>query len=112
MEFSYRTKWYIIWDNNNWKCPASGIYFDPEPNMEGASLFEVSEKTPDDYNPSHDIPDEKLRELENAARFLYENTEYSICCGETIEDLQVQPGGTTAWYSAPICQDKFFVNLS
>ena len=34
-----------------------------------------------------------LRNLEQAAKELYEGTDFSICLGESITDLQIQPGG-------------------
>ena len=54
--------------------------------------------TPDDFRPSPDIPDEKLRAMEESARWLYENTDFSIVCGEMPEDLQLAPGGMMNWW--------------
>ncbi len=89
----------ILWEDINWRCPAGGIYFDPDPTTNITDLFNV-ETLPSlkDYNPPMDFSDEKLRALEKAACWLSQNTEFSICCGETIEDLQIQPGGTIAWW--------------
>jgi hypothetical protein len=58
--------------------------------------------SPDGYHPPHDLPDEMLRGLQESARWLYENTPYSITCGETITDLQLRPGGSTRqWAHMP-----------
>ena len=54
--------------------------------------------SPDDYHPPHDLPDETLRDLEESARWLHENTPYSVSCGEWITDLQLRPGGREAWW--------------
>jgi len=54
--------------------------------------------SPDAFHPSHDIPDERLKRLQEDARYLYESTSLSIACGEMIDDLQLQPGGTQAWW--------------
>lgn len=86
----------VWWENINWKCPPEGIYFDPLPVDPMLSLDK--EPTPDEYNPPHDIPDERLRALEESAKWLYENTDYCIVCGESITDLQLKPGGVQAWW--------------
>jgi uroporphyrinogen decarboxylase len=86
----------IWWEDRNWKCPPGGIYFDPVPS--GVELDQNEQPTPDDYCPSHDLPDEMLRNLEESARWLYTHTNYSITCGETITDLQHKPGGSVAWW--------------
>ena len=39
------------------------------------------------------IEEKTLRNLENAAKKLYEETDLSLCLGESITDLQVAPGG-------------------
>lgn len=97
-EWSFRTETNgtVIWENNHWKCPPGSYYFDPVPTNDNIDLN--FNPNPDNYNPSHDIPDEKLRALENAARWLYENTNYSICCGEYIYGLQNLYGGVTSWW--------------
>jgi uroporphyrinogen decarboxylase len=53
--------------------------------------------SPDDFHPSHELPEEMLRRLQEDAKLLYENTDYAIVCGEMIHDLQLQPGGTASW---------------
>ena len=89
----------VWWENVNWKCPPGGIYFDPVPTGDEFDLGDsVQAPSPDDYAPPQDLPDEMLRDLEEAARWLYEHTDYSITCGETITDLQLKPGGRAAWW--------------
>ncbi len=70
---------------------SGGIYFD--------SVFPSLESLdPNDFNPSGDIPDERLRDLEESARWLHDNTQYSIVCGEMVQDFQLKPGGTLNWW--------------
>lgn len=80
------------------RCPAGGMYYD---GMPGGDMFDDAE-VPDPFNhrPPHDIPDEKLRQLENVARTAYESTDFALCLGETVVDLQLMPGGMLAWYEA------------
>jgi uroporphyrinogen decarboxylase len=88
----------IWWENIGWKCPPGGIYFDPVPAKVDLGGGLEDYPSPDDYHPPHDLPDEMLRGLQEAAHWLYENTPYSITCGETITDLQLKPGGREAWW--------------
>jgi uroporphyrinogen decarboxylase len=91
----------ILWTHSMgpvFKCPKDGAFFDNEADTHSMSVNIDYSITPDDYNPPHDICDEKLRYLEEAAKWLYENTDYSINCGETIEDLQYKPGGFVNWW--------------
>ena len=85
------------------KCPAEGYYFDPVPIDNYKPLNHAS---PDEYHPPHDYPDEWLRNLEASARWLYENTDYAIVCGEMINDLQVAPGGPEAWWMRMITEPQ------
>jgi uroporphyrinogen decarboxylase len=81
------------------KCPQGTYYFDavaPGDALHG-SPDDVN-FTPDRYRPPTDYPDEWLRSLEESARWLYENTEYSVVCDEMINDLQVAPGGLDRWW--------------
>jgi len=84
----------IWWENNGWKCAPGGYYFDPVPKPSDPA---ADQPKPEDYNPPHDLPDEALRALEEGARWLYETTDFSIFVGETITDLQLNPGGFEAW---------------
>ena len=72
-------------------CPPGSFFFDSAEMTDLTADF--SYISPDDYNPPTSIGDDKLRELENLAKQMYEETDFSICLGETITDLQVAPGG-------------------
>jgi len=97
----------VIWETaGNAICPEGGYFFDWIDLSGGINLNSGfyddiygldALPCPDNYNPSHDLPDELLRNLEDAARFLYEETDLSICLGETLTDLQIQPGGMVKW---------------
>lgn len=77
-------------------CPKGGYYFDDLP---GGDLFADAEvPDPADYRPNHSIREEKLRALEEAARAAYGSTEFALCMGETLTDLQLTPGGMIGWY--------------
>jgi len=80
------------------RCPVGGTYYDTIPKGDMFDFEEVPD--PADYHPSHDIPDEKLRELENIAKTAYETTDFALALGETITDLQLTPGGMLGWYEA------------
>jgi len=85
------------WGNK--KCPPGGFYFDPPAPSKVARIFDDSTPpSPDDFNPSHELPEKWLRRLEEDALWLYENTDYSIACGEIIHDLQLKPGGVQNWW--------------
>lgn len=87
------------WLNYGMRCPPGGIYFDWEPAATGAPLPDMADQpSPDDFHPAHELPEEMLREMETAARWLHENTDLAICCGESVHDLQLSPGGTLAWW--------------
>ena len=97
--FESRPDGSIYWADHDWHCPSGGIYFDPMPRPTTTAGWNLSDApTPDQYAPLHDIPDERLRQLEESARWLYENTPYAIVCGEEITDLQYKPGGSQAWW--------------
>ena len=80
------------WDDAR-KCPPGTHYFDAVPTGIPAPTV-----TPDDFIPAKTLPEELLRRLEEDARWLYENTEYSVSCGEFIQDLQYSPGGREGWW--------------
>jgi uroporphyrinogen decarboxylase len=54
--------------------------------------------SPDDYHPSHEIPEFQLRKAERGAEWLFEHTDMSVVCGETLVDLQLHPGGRQEWW--------------
>lgn len=81
-----------VWKGKRDKiCPKGGYYFDsPAPtNMTG----DMTVPDPDAYNPNPELPEQRLRALEEQAKRIYNETDLSICLGETIHDLQVAPGG-------------------
>lgn len=72
-------------------CPAGTFYFDHEGDTDLLADFGVPD--PDAYRPPDTIREELLRHQEDQARRLYEETDLSICLGESVTDLQIQPGG-------------------
>jgi uroporphyrinogen decarboxylase len=93
----------VRWDAGNgrweWKCPPDGLYFDLAPTGPLAEALLTAERPrPEEYCPPHSLPEGRLRVLEESARWLYENTELGIVCGEFINDLQLAPGGKIAWW--------------
>ena len=80
----------VIW-NDSIKAPSGTYYFDSDV----ATDLYANITYPDPYlfEPARSMDDSWLRSLENIAKRLYEETGFSICCGETITDLQIQPGG-------------------
>lgn len=81
----------ISWDNKHRVCPKGGFYFDSKRSTNLDAELIVPD--PDQYNPIKELPEALLRNLENQAKRIYEETEFSICLGETVHDLQVSPGG-------------------
>jgi len=82
----------IVWETwRNAVCPKGGYYFDQKGDTDLMADFDIPD--PDDFHPCDTMDEKTLRNLENAAKQLYEETELSICLGETITDLQVAPGG-------------------
>lgn len=81
------------------RCPPGELYFDAPPGDATGDYFSSDAKpSPDDFNPPHEYPEELLKRLEEDAKWLYENTDYAISCGEYIFDLQIRPGGLTNWW--------------
>ena len=87
----------VLWENINWKCSKNALYFDPieTVNINDVDLDDI---LPESYNPPNELPESYLRSLENQAKWLYDNTDLAISCGETINDLQVSPGGFEVWW--------------
>ena len=77
-----------------WKgrvCPKGGYYFDRDTATDlSAELFVPN---PDEYKPNERLNENRLRDMEEQAKRIYEESGLSICLGETIHDLQVCPGG-------------------
>lgn len=87
------------WWSDSLRCPPGGIYFDAHAGGDYGDMLGVCEPpSPDDFHPSHELPDELLARLQDGAKLLYETTNFAIACGEMIRDLQLQPGGTVAWW--------------
>lgn len=82
----------IVWESaGGVVCPPGTFFFDGRGTTDLMQEFDVPD--PDKFNPCDTISDERLRALEDSARFLYNNTDLSICLGETINDLQIAFGG-------------------
>lgn len=82
------------------RCPAGGQYFDA---IASHGLFdEIEMPTPEEIHFRDEFSEEALRQLEEIARAAYENTEYALCCGESLPDLQLTPGGMVNWYDCMI----------
>jgi uroporphyrinogen decarboxylase len=93
------------WGGN--KCPPGAYYFDPPAGQHVAATFDnIKNPSPDDFNPSHDLPEEMLDRLAEDAKWLHENTEYCISCGEMIGSLQLQPGGTQSWWMRMVSEPE------
>ena len=94
-KFTHRDDGNIVWDTAGGSvCPKGGWFFD----WLGTTDFfaDFADVSPDDYNFAMDLPEKMLRNLEDTAKQIYNESELSVCLGETISDLQVQPGGTVA----------------
>jgi len=85
------------WDNST-KCVPGSLYFDWLPSGELMKLDDVANPSPKDFHRPHQIDETLLAKLAEDAKFLYENTDYAIGCGEMIDDLQLAPGGGPSWW--------------
>ncbi len=82
----------VVWEScGNAISPANTFFFDHPGATDLMADFAVPD--PDKFHPRDTLSDEMLRNLEDAARDLYERTDLSLCLGESITDLQVAPGG-------------------
>ncbi len=82
----------IVWETAGGAvCPKGAYFFDHLSTTDLMADFGVPD--PDKFHPRDTLDDRMLRNLEDAARRLYEETDLSICLGESITDLQVAPGG-------------------
>jgi uroporphyrinogen decarboxylase len=70
-----------------------GSYFFDTPAE--AFDLEAEDPKPEDVNPSWVWPDEDLRRLENIARFMFNETDLSLCLGDAPMQLTYLPG---SWY--------------
>ena len=81
-----------VWETwGNAVCPKGGYYFDHKVATDLTADFGTPDPT--HFHPLDTINDDTLRHLEDQAKRLYEETDLSICLGESITDLQVAPGG-------------------
>lgn len=81
----------IIWEScGNAICPKDCYFFDH--NVQSDLLADFGVPDPDKFHPRDTIDERVLRNLEREAKRLYEETDLSICLGESITDLQVAPG--------------------
>jgi uroporphyrinogen decarboxylase len=90
-QFKTRDDGGILWETTGSVNPAGTFYFDWPGTTDLLKDFDYP--VPEDFNPSDSFSDAFLRELEETAKKLYEETEYSLSLGETLTDLQYQPGG-------------------
>ncbi len=82
----------VVWETSgNVVCPKGSYFFDSMGATDLTADFDFPD--PADFNPPMELPETMLREFEETAKYLYETTDYSLCMGETITDLQVQPCG-------------------
>jgi len=89
-EFEERPDGTLVWKNRgNAICPAGTYFFDPAEPTDLLIDFEIPD--PDKFHPCDTYSDDFLRTLEETARKLYEETDLSLCLGESITDLQVGP---------------------
>lgn len=90
--FRERSDGTIVWETaGGVVCPKGAHFFDHVGSTDLMADFGVPD--PDQFHPRDTLDDRMLRNLEDAARRLYEETDLSICLGESITDLQVAPGG-------------------
>lgn len=90
--FTSREDGSVVWETcGHTVCPPGSYFFDALESTDLTAAFDFP--SPEDFHPPHDFPEELLRHLEDTAKALYNETELSLCLGETITDLQVAPGG-------------------
>ena len=82
----------IVWETKGGViCPKGSYYFDSPGQTDFLADFDVPD--PDKFFPRDTIDERVLRRLEDSAKRLYEETDFSLCLGESIRDLQFAPGG-------------------
>lgn len=87
------------WWDEKLKCPPGGYYFDAPPEANAGDKKTVDESpSPDGFDPPHEISQDRLSLVEQSAKWLHENTDFSVVCGEMIRDLQLMPGGMEGWW--------------
>ena len=89
----------VVWETAGRSvCPNGGYFFDHAGDKNSNSgfyddIYTDNLPSPNDFNPNHNLNEDLLRNLENSAKTLHEETDLSICMGEILSDLQIQPGG-------------------
>lgn len=82
----------VIWESKgDAVCPKGTYFFNRKEVNDLMADFTVPD--PDQFHPRDSLDENMLRNLEREAKRLHEETEFSICLGESITDLQVSPGG-------------------
>ena len=90
--FTERDDGVTVWESCGGAiCPAGSYFFDFPGYTDLLAEFKVPD--PDGFHPRDTIDERALRRLEETAKRLYEETDFSLCLGECITDLQVAPGG-------------------
>lgn len=91
-QFTLREDGVTVWETAGKAiCPKGGYYFDHKTATDLTAELYIPD--PDKSDPPSELSESLLRHLEEQAKRIYEETELSICVGETIRDLQVSPGG-------------------
>lgn len=82
----------VVWEScGDAICPKGMHFFDHKETLDLTADIDVPD--PDEFHPCDTLDEKVLRNLEDTAKQLYEETELSICLGESVTDLQVAPGG-------------------
>lgn len=91
--FKEREDGSLVWRRHGREliCPKGTFYFDSAKGTDMFADFDIPD--PDTFHPKDTIDEKVLRHLEQQAKRLYEETDLSICLGESIRDLQYAPGG-------------------
>jgi uroporphyrinogen decarboxylase len=90
--FTKRLDGTIVWETNRGiECPTTSYFFDSPEQTD--FTIDFTYPSPKEYNPPASFDDKQLREWEELAKRMHNETEYSLCMGETITDLQIAPGG-------------------
>lgn len=91
-QFTTRKDGSLVWETcGNTVCPKGAYFFDAAEPSDFMGDFDYPD--PDDYCPPHELDEKFLRNLERIAKECYETTDLCLSLGETITDLQIQPGG-------------------
>lgn len=85
----------LTWLSHMWNggavCTPNSYYFEHRSYTDLLAEFKVPD--PKEFRPNDSFDERLLRNLENSAKRLYEETDYSLSLGEWVTNLQVQLGG-------------------